>query len=71
MEIFDQVNVSTVTYSDVHNLSMDIYQPSGILMKIGPLYFAHGGTFIFGSKNNPTVVELWKHCKKRICYCIN
>ena len=66
MEIFDQVNVSTVTYSDVHNLSMDIYQPVGDTYENRPvIIFAHGGTFIFGSKNNPTVVELCETFAKR------
>ena len=50
-EIFDDVQVTTVTYSDVHNLQMDIYQPVGDLEPKRPLIiFAHGGTFIFGSK---------------------
>ena len=52
-EIFDQVDVSTVTYSDIHNLSMDIYQPVGDDVTNRPLIvFAHGGTFITGSKDN-------------------
>ena len=65
-EIFDNVDVTTVTYSDVHNLSMDIYQPVGDDVTNRPvIIFAHGGTFIFGSKNNPTVVELCERFAKR------
>ena len=65
-EIFDNVDVTTVTYSEVHDLSMDIYQPSGDVVTNRPLIiFAHGGTFIFGSKNNPTVVELCERFAKR------
>ena len=66
MEIFEQVEVNTVIYSDVHNLSMDIYQPVGDDVTNRPLIiFAHGGTFIFGNKNNPTVVELCETFAKR------
>ena len=66
MEIFDEVEVTTVTYSDIHNLSMDIYQPIGDDVINRPLIIlAHGGTFIFGSKNNPTVVELCETFAKR------
>ena len=66
MEIFDEVEVTTVTYSDIHNLSMDIYQPIGDDVTNRPLIIlAHGGTFIFGSKNNPTVVELCETFAKR------
>ena len=58
-ELFNDVNVQTVTYSDVHNLSMDIYTPAGDSCSNRPLLiFAHGGTFIFGSKSNPTMVDL-------------
>ena len=65
-EIFDNVDVTTVTYSDVHNLSMDIYQPVGDDVTNRPvIIFAHGGTFIFGSKNNSTVVELCERFAKR------
>ena len=52
-EIFSDVNIETVTYSDVHNLQMDIYTPIGDVCINRPLLiFAHGGTFIFGSKTN-------------------
>jgi len=66
MEIFEQVEVNTVTYSDIHNLSMDIYQPVGDDVTNRPLIiFAHGGTFIFGNKNNPTVVDFCETFAKR------
>ena len=65
-EIFDNIDVTTVTYSEIHNLSMDIYQPVGDDFINRPvIIFAHGGTFIFGSKNNPTVVELCESFAKR------
>ena len=66
MEIFNEVDITTVTYSDIHNLSMDIYQPVGDNVTNRPLIIlAHGGTFIFGSKDNPTVVELCETFAKR------
>lgn len=65
-EIFDEVDVTTVTYSDLYNLSMDIYQPVGDDMTNRPLIiFAHGGTFITGSKNNATMVDLCEAFAKR------
>ena len=65
-EIFNDVNVETVTYSDVHNLSMDIYTPSGDNCSNRPLLiFAHGGTFIFGTKSNPTMVDLCESFAKK------
>ena len=65
-EIFNDVNVQTVTYSDVHNLSMDIYTPSGDNCNNRPLLiFAHGGTFIFGNKSNPTMVDLCESFAKK------
>ena len=58
-EIFNDVSVQTVTYSDTYNLQMDIYTPTGDVCNNRPLLiFAHGGTFIFGTKTNPTMVEL-------------
>lgn len=48
-EIFDEVSVSTVTYSDVHNLKLDIYQAEGDTVTNRPLLIlAHGGSFISG-----------------------
>ncbi len=65
-EIFNDVQVTTVTYSDVNNLQMDIYQPVGDLETKRPLIiFAHGGTFIFGSKNNATAVDFCEAFAKR------
>jgi len=65
-ELFNDVNVQTVTYSDVHNLSMDIYTPSGDNCINRPLLiFAHGGTFIFGNKSNPTMVDLCESFAKK------
>ena len=65
-EIFDNTNKETVTYSDIHDLQMDIYTPEGDLCTNRPvLIFAHGGTFIFGNKNNSTVVNLCESFAKR------
>ncbi|MBJ04545.1 MAG: hypothetical protein CMP65_01410 [Flavobacteriales bacterium] len=65
-EIFSDVSIETVTYSDVHGLQMDIYQPVGDSCTERPLLiFAHGGTFIFGSKNNPTMEDLCETFAKR------
>ncbi len=65
-EIFSEVEVTTVTYSEENNLQMDIYQPVGDIETSRPLIiFAHGGTFIFGSKNNSTAVEFCEAFAKR------
>ena len=65
-ELFNNVSVETVTYSDPHNLQMDIYTPLGDVCTNRPLLiFAHGGTFIFGSKTNPTMVELCESFAKK------
>ena len=65
-EIFSEVEVTTVTYSEENNLQMDIYQPVGDVETSRPLIiFAHGGTFIFGSKNNGTAVEFCEAFAKR------
>jgi len=65
-EIFDEVEITTVTYSDVHNLQMDIYQPVGDTETNRPLIiFGHGGTFITGSKNNATAVDFCEAFAKR------
>lgn len=65
-EIFSEVEVTTVTYSEENNLQMDIYQPVGDTETSRPLIiFAHGGTFIFGSKNNSTAVEFCEAFAKR------
>jgi len=66
LEIFDNTNKETVTYSDTHGLQMDIYTPEGDICTNRPvLIFAHGGTFIFGNKNNSTVVNLCESFAKR------
>ena len=65
-EIFSDVNIETVTYSDVHNLQMDIYTPVGDVCSNRPLIIlAHGGSFIGGSKTNPTMVDLCETFAKR------
>ena len=65
-EIFDNIDVQTVTYSDTYSLQMDIYTPSGDVCVNRPLIIlAHGGSFIGGSKSNPTVVDLCETFAKR------
>ena len=65
-EIFEEVSVSTVTYSDVHNLQLDIYQPVGDTETARPLLIlAHGGSFIAGLRSNPSMVTLGTKFAKR------
>jgi predicted esterase len=65
-EIFDEVSVSTVTYSDVHNLQLDIYQAEGDTQTNRPLIIlAHGGSFITGIRSNPSMVSLGNAFAKR------
>ncbi|MAQ32165.1 MAG: hypothetical protein CMD26_05515 [Flavobacteriales bacterium] len=65
-EVFSSVNVETVTYSDVYNLQMDIYTPNDDNCSNRPLIIlAHGGSFIGGSKTNPTMVDLCETFAKR------
>lgn len=65
-EVFSSVNVETVTYSDAYNLQMDIYTPASDNCINRPLIIlAHGGSFIGGSKTNPTMVDLCETFAKR------
>ena len=65
-EIFNTVSVTTVTYSDVYNLKMDIYQAEGDAELGRPLIiFAHGGSFIAGTRTNPSMVSLGNAFAKR------
>ncbi|MBJ60085.1 MAG: hypothetical protein CMP64_05855 [Flavobacteriales bacterium] len=72
-EIFDEVNKTIVEYTDVYDwssfdsgLDMDIYQPANDTVTSRPLLiFAHGGTYVAGNKNNPTMVRLCEAFAKR------
>ena len=65
-EVFTEVDVQTVTYSTPHDLEMDIYTPVGDVCSNRPLLiFAHGGTFLVGSKTNPTMVDLCENFAKK------
>jgi len=65
-EVFEEVSVSTVTYSDVHNLQLDIYQAVGDTETQRPLIIlAHGGSFIAGIRTNPSMVALGNAFAKR------
>ena len=60
-EIFNDISVETVTYSDTFNLQMDIYTPNpdiDMCTNRPLIILAHGGSFIGGSKSNPTMVDL-------------
>lgn len=60
--IFAGSTITTVTYSSVYNLQMDIYQPTGDTVKNRPLVIlAHGGSFTSGNRtDDATVVSLCK-----------
>ena len=65
-EIFNAVSVTTVTYSDVYNLQMDVYQAEGDFETGRPLIIlAHGGSFIAGVRSNPSMVSLGNAFAKR------
>lgn len=65
-EIFDEVSVTTVTYSEINNLSLDIYQAEGDTETDRPLIIlAHGGSFIAGTRTNPSMVSLGNAFAKR------
>tara|TARA_Y100000766_G_scaffold75937_1_gene64295 strand:- start:15507 stop:16694 length:1188 start_codon:yes stop_codon:yes gene_type:complete len=72
-EIFDEVNKTIVEYTDFYDwssfdsgLDMDIYQPANDTVTSRPLLiFAHGGTYVAGNKNNPTMVSLCEAFAKR------
>lgn len=65
-EIFNTVNMTTVQYSSVYNLSMDIYTPTGDNETNRPvILLAHGGSFIGGSRDETTLVELCQRFAKR------
>lgn len=56
------------------NLTMDIYEPTGDTMQARPLIvWAHGGSFLSGTKNDGDVVSLSQHFAKRgyVCVSIN
>ena len=72
-ELFAEVEMQTVTYTDVYNwsiselgLEMDVYQPIGDTLSNRPLIiFAHGGAYIGGDKNSLTMTTLCQSFAKR------
>lgn len=81
-EVFSTVQItSDVTYgANIDNggnnlvLTMDIYEPSGDTASIRPLIvWAHGGSFLGGTKNDADVTSLCNHFAKRgyVCVSIN
>ena len=58
-DVFNSVNKTTLEYSSVYGLDMDVYEPVGDSETNRPLIIlAHGGSFDAGSKENPTMVTL-------------
>lgn len=65
-EVFSQVEVNTVTYSDTFSLAMDIYSPLGdTATNKRVIFLGHGGSFYTGSKTNPTMIHLATEFAKR------
>jgi para-nitrobenzyl esterase len=60
--VFAGYTVTTVTYSTVYNLQMDIYQPMGDTQALRPLVvLAHGGSFVTtggGREDDSTILWL-------------
>lgn len=81
-EVFSSVQTTTGIQYGSNNvagggpiaLTMDIYEPSGDTMSVRPLIvWAHGGSFIGGTKEDADVVSLSQHFAKRgyVCVSIN
>lgn len=70
-EVFSSFQKSTVTYSDLLNLKMDVFEPEGDTLSRRPLVvLAFGGSFLSGSRNtDPTIVDLCQTLSKRGYVC--
>ncbi|MCB0515823.1 MAG: alpha/beta hydrolase fold domain-containing protein [Bacteroidetes bacterium] len=70
-EIFDEVNVETVYFSDSTDFQMDIYTPAQDETDLPrPLIIlAHGGSFVGGTKNNSTMTTLCTRFAKKGYVC--
>lgn len=66
-QVFSSFDTSTVRYSTVYNLDMDVYEPTGDTATKRPLIIlAHGGSFVSGNKNaDATVTDLCARFAKR------
>ena len=65
-EVFNDVSITTATYSEVYNLKMDVYQAVGDTETGRPLIIlAHGGSFIAGTRTNPSMISLGNAFAKR------
>ena len=63
---YSEVKDTTIVYSEQHDLEVDIYQPVGEVSAKRPLVIlAHGGTFVFGFRYNPTMMYLGEQLAKR------
>ena len=64
--IFSSVTTTTVEYSDVYNLDVEVYEPVGDTELNRPLIIlAHGGSFVAGSNQNPTMIDLCESFAKK------
>ena len=81
-EIFPSLTITTnvvygsaVTFNQItDSLTLDIYEPVGDTVQQRPLIvFAHGGSFIFGTKTDPDMVQLCTRFAKMgyVCASIN
>lgn len=63
---FDSVRIIETTYNAEFNLKADVYAPVvDTLAKRPFIVLAHGGSFMGGTKNNPTIVNLATQWAKR------
>lgn len=64
--VFSGVTVtSNVTFSPTYNLKMNVYEPTGDTASMRPLIvMAHGGSFIGGTKDEATTVDLCRRFAK-------
>jgi len=65
--VFDDINVDTITYSDVTGFKMDIYTATNDDFDgLKPvIILAHGGSFYLGSPQTPTMVKSCTEFAKR------
>ncbi len=68
-EVFTGYTKTTVTYSSVYSLQMDIFQPTGDTLAERPvIILGHGGSFITGNgdrTNDSTIIWLCQNFAKR------
>ena len=63
---YSEVKDTTVVYSGIHELEVDVYEPVAEFVGNRPLVIlADGGTFVFGFRYNPTMTFLGEELAKR------